>query len=211
MWSKLGNLERDALLENLSDDDEGDDDETQQIMETQEGGDLVLGQTPWSVSLHNLYPSLTHFNKIWQAFLTNVHPITMICHGPTVHQTLVDAVQSPGHVSKDAEALLFSVMACAVLSMEEDECLKKFGEVRISLLSRARYGGRQALINAKFLLSSNFTVLQALYLYLVSAMFHDLRIYAELVKACDKGPTRPASSLESDRNPCPQWSKTWAT
>lgn len=210
MWSKLGNLERDALLENLSDDDEGDD-EPHQSLDIQEGGDLVFGQPPRSASLHDLYPSANHFNKIWPVFLSNVHPVTMICHGPTVHQALVEAVNGTKAVSKDVEALLFSIMACTVLSMAEDECLKKFGEEKASMLSRARYGGRQALINAKFLLSSDFTVLQALYLYLVSAMFYGHGPTLNLIQACDKIAIGPSSPLESDRYPYPQWSKTWAT
>lgn len=58
-------------------------------------------------------------------------------------------------------------MACAVLTLSEEECQKMFNEKQSVLLARYKLGARRSLKNARFLLSSNFVVLQAFVLYLV--------------------------------------------
>jgi hypothetical protein len=92
----------------------------------------------------------------------------MILHAPSASILLAEAAKGPGCASKGSEVLLFAVMACALISITDDECRKKLGEERSTLLSRHRLGCEKALVNAKFLTSPNFAVLQAYAIYLVS-------------------------------------------
>jgi hypothetical protein len=92
----------------------------------------------------------------------------MILHTPSTNLVLAEAVKGCGHASKEVEVLLFAVMACALMSITDTECMRKLGERRSMLLSRYSLGCELALINAKFLVSSSLGVLKAYTIYLVS-------------------------------------------
>lgn len=123
-----------------------------------------------SVSTEELYPPQQHFLQLWQAYLSHIHPVTMILHGPSDGETLARAVKDRGHASRDVDALLFATMACALISVADADCVRLLGEKRSALFSRYRLGCEVALANANFLVSSSLRVLQAYTIYLVS--FH---------------------------------------
>ncbi|KAI0152973.1 hypothetical protein GGR57DRAFT_503106 [Xylariaceae sp. FL1272] len=130
--------------------------------------DLVLRNNVGKAKEGDLHPSPTLFSQLWQLYLQNVHPITMIIHGPTASQILTQAVQDRSPISQETKALLFAIMACAVMSLSDADCMRKFGERRTSLLLRYRSACETALTNARFLMSSDFTLLQAYTIYLLT-------------------------------------------
>ncbi|KAL4738196.1 hypothetical protein BDV11DRAFT_216150 [Aspergillus similis] len=114
------------------------------------------------------YPTQERFRQLWQIYLANIHPITMILHAPSASETLANTVNNSGNSSKDTEALLFATMVCALNSITDAECERLLGEKKSVLLSIYCRGCEIALTKANLLVSSNFGVLQAFTLYLVA-------------------------------------------
>lgn len=129
--------------------------------------DLVFG-SPSTESLIGLHPSPVQIFRLWQIYLDNVNPITKIFHASSIQQQLLDAAADLESVPKNMEALMFGIYAMAITSLTEEECQKTFGQSRKDLIGSYQSGGRQALINAGYLKSSDLMLLQAFTLYLVS-------------------------------------------
>lgn len=81
---------------------------------------------------------------------------------------IIDASENLEQVPKSTEALMFSIYLLAVVSLTTEECEAMFSETRDSLISKYAGATQQALVNAKFLKSSNLVTLQAFSIYLVS-------------------------------------------
>ncbi|EFR02789.1 fungal specific transcription factor domain-containing protein [Nannizzia gypsea CBS 118893] len=156
------NLDTGTILRELS----GDEDEDTEY--TASANALALGRLPRTARIKDLYPEWLHFSSLWCTYLHNIQPVTMILHAPTVSIVLAEAVKGHTKVSKDTEALLFAVMACALMSLTDAECLRKFGEEKSKLLSGYLLGCEMALINANFLTSFNLVVLQSYMIYVLA-------------------------------------------
>ncbi|KAJ5377662.1 uncharacterized protein N7496_005071 [Penicillium cataractarum] len=118
--------------------------------------------------LAELHPNPLHIFKLWQTFLERVNPLTKIVHAPTVQQQILEAMSDLKQVSKDFEALMFSIYCISLISLQAGDVEKAFGESKKKLLSRCRRGAQQAFRNASFLRTSSTVVLQAFILYLLS-------------------------------------------
>lgn len=105
---------------------------------------------------------------LWQTFVDNVNPLSKVLHAPTVQVLILDATQNLETVPDDTIALMFAIYTAAVASMSDEDCNKKIGEARSSLLTKYSFATQQALAKARFLKSSTLHVLQAYVLYLVS-------------------------------------------
>lgn len=117
--------------------------------------------------LADLHPNPLHIFKLWQTFLERVNPLTKIVHAPTVQQQILEAMSDLKQVSKDFEALMFSIYCISLISLQAGDVEKAFGESKKKFLSRCRRGAQQAFRNASFLRTSSTVVLQAFILYLV--------------------------------------------
>jgi hypothetical protein len=84
------------------------------------------------------------------------------------HRSYLD--YEPG--DRAVDALMFAIYYSAASSLTEEECKQQFGLERSPLLSRFRSDTEKALTRADFLISEDFTTLQALVLYLVSVRFN---------------------------------------
>jgi hypothetical protein len=115
------------------------------------------------------YPSAVHSFQLWQVFISNVHPLTKILHGPTVQKDILETFSEPTSTPSPTEALLFSIYLVAVVSLTDTECRNRFGEPRKDLLARYCDATEVALSKADFLRSTDLRVLQAFTLYLVRA------------------------------------------
>ncbi|PYH94188.1 hypothetical protein BO71DRAFT_430227 [Aspergillus ellipticus CBS 707.79] len=130
---------------------------------------LALGVlSPETPSVEELYPPQQHFQHLWQTYLSNIHPVTMILHGPSAGEVLTAAMKGHGRPPKDVEALLFAAMACALVFVTDAECTPLLGCKKSILFARYRLGCEVALTNASFLISSKVRVLQAYTIYLVA-------------------------------------------
>ncbi|KAI1260332.1 hypothetical protein F5Y18DRAFT_420135 [Xylariaceae sp. FL1019] len=144
------------------------EDPTSEVFECPtKASDLVLRNNVGKAKDEDIRPSPAVFSQLWQSYLQNVHPLTMIVHGSSTGQLLAQAVRDRSQTVQETEALLFAVMACAVMSLNDTDCMRRFGERRASLLSKYRSACETALANARFLMSCNFTLLQAYTIYLI--------------------------------------------
>lgn len=100
-------------------------------------------------------------------FLDNVHPLTKIIHAPRVHQILGPDSLNTGDQTA-AEALRYSIYACAVSSLNAEECHRHFGASQAALLESWQSAARDALFEASFLRVPDVDLLRALVLLLVS-------------------------------------------
>lgn len=148
-----------VIPESSEDEDHSDDDDHI---------GFVIGATPSSVGVSDLHPLPEQVFTIWQIFLDNVNPLSKIVHVPSLQPKIIEASSHLDKLPKGFEALLFAIYSTAILSLEPDECLAMLGESRSVLLSRYRSGTKKALARAKFLGTSDITVLVAFTLHLLS-------------------------------------------
>nr|XP_036582526.1 fungal specific transcription factor domain-containing protein [Colletotrichum truncatum]KAF6791230.1 fungal specific transcription factor domain-containing protein [Colletotrichum truncatum] len=131
------------------------------------GINLIFGQQQ-----HNfpdmLQPSAIQSFRLWQVFLSNVHPLTKIVHGPSIQEEILRVLQDPSKIEKSMECLLFSIYLIAVVSLTEQECRDVLDESREKHLARYRYATEAALSRVDFLRSTDLRVLQAFTLYLLA-------------------------------------------
>ncbi|KAI0193243.1 fungal-specific transcription factor domain-containing protein [Xylaria flabelliformis] len=165
-WTKIGEHFNTGNLTPRSLNDRNEDNTPRPLEHSTKASRLILGAMAGPARIEALYPPQLHFSKLWQVYLHNVQPLTMILHAPSASLLLAEAVKGHGHVPAETEALLFAVMACAVMSLSEADCMRSLGARKTSLFSRYRLGCELALTNARFLMSSDFSVLQAYTIYL---------------------------------------------
>ncbi|KAJ6087236.1 hypothetical protein N7467_006150 [Penicillium canescens] len=163
LWTSVSNELPDAadVLGDVSDSAADDFD--------QDADDEVglLSTSATRESLTGLHPNPLHIFKLWQAFLENVNPLTKIIHAPTVQQQILEAMSDLPKISRELEALMFSIYCIALVSLQAADVEKSFGESKMALLSKCRRGAQLAFKNASLLRTSSSMVLQAFMLYLL--------------------------------------------
>ncbi|KAL1866129.1 hypothetical protein VTK73DRAFT_4874 [Phialemonium thermophilum] len=120
----------------------------------------------WS-EFHRQHPEPRHIYRFWQIFVEKVNPLIKVVHVPTLQQRILDASWEPSSIPTSLSVLLFTIYSLAVTAISEDECRSSFGESRSALLGRYRALAFQGLVTANFLITKDFEVLQALFLFLV--------------------------------------------
>ncbi|RFU24475.1 hypothetical protein B7463_g11863, partial [Scytalidium lignicola] len=101
--------------------------------------------------------------------LIDLHP-SPILHAPTAQKIILDTVADLEAIPQNIQALMFGIYSAAMLSMTKEDCEKMFNESKEVVLGRFQLGACQALRNVGFLRSSDFVVLQAFALYLLSSL-----------------------------------------
>jgi hypothetical protein len=129
---------------------------------------LMFGSPTSSTGLRPLHPLPVVAFKLWQTYLDNINPLIKLFHAPMVQQLISEAYSNLNDVSRNVEALLFSIYCIAVESLSDGECISITGESKEVTRQRFRTGAQHALINASFLKTSDLIVLQALALFIVS-------------------------------------------
>ncbi|MCJ1439169.1 hypothetical protein MMC27_008560 [Xylographa pallens] len=128
---------------------------------------FVLSSQPKSIT-RTRHPPPERILQLWQIFIENVDPLTKIVHVPTLRPAIQKAASNIATIPRSFEALMFSIYAAAVMTLNEDECNQRLGEPRKTLLSRYIAATKAALSRAKFMGTISLIVLQALVLYIVS-------------------------------------------
>ena len=128
----------------------------------------MLSPNSPSCSLLELHPTYENAMKFWKIYVENVDPIIKAVHVPTAVLVLQRVAAQPSTATKANEALVFAVYHFALISITDAECLEKFGEQRLKLLTRYHDALRQALVNVSFLRTTDLTVFQAFLLFLLS-------------------------------------------
>ncbi|KAL6715349.1 hypothetical protein ACLMJK_007615 [Lecanora helva] len=164
LWTKMVDdmSEPDEALGHTSDEADNENDAAQDTT------DFLLGNVSMPTNLYNLHPSGSRMLELWQMFRENVDPLTKIVHAPSLQSAIQKAITDFGSITKGFEALLFAIYSVAVVSLKSNDCERRFGESRKSLLLRYRQATKAALSRAKFIGSANLTVLQAFFFHIIS-------------------------------------------
>lgn len=80
-----------------------------------------MGYSSTDVDLEPLHPPLEQISLYWQTFLLNVHPMTVLIHGPTVGKTIQEVQRDVSNLSPSTEALMFSIYFATITSMSAEE------------------------------------------------------------------------------------------
>lgn len=118
-------------------------------------------------SVTDLHPPAIQIFQLWQVYINNVNPLLKISHIPTLQGQIIEAGANPTKIPEGLEALMFGIYFTAVLSLPEEEVQNRFDEDKNVLMARFHAATQQALINAKFMSSTDIMVLQGYLLYLV--------------------------------------------
>lgn len=121
-----------------------------------------------AVDLSTLHPEPIQMFRLWQVYLDNVDPLLKVTHIPTLQGRIVDAASRLKSIDRNLEALMFSIYAMAILSLDKDECESMFGLTKKDLTTKYQFACQQALSNASFLRCNDRDCLTAIFLYLVS-------------------------------------------
>ncbi|KAK2042039.1 hypothetical protein LZ31DRAFT_501453 [Colletotrichum somersetense] len=116
--------------------------------------------------ISQIHPEPRQIYRLWYTFVESVNPLLKIIHVPTLQQRVLDASWNPSGASKPLAAMLFAIYALAIASISVEECLSAFGETKVALSTRYRHAAFRALVEADFLATRDFEVLQALVLFL---------------------------------------------
>ncbi|KAL3476352.1 fungal-specific transcription factor domain-containing protein [Aspergillus californicus] len=150
-------------IQHMSDDEE--EDEASQVSLSDPLTGALLGMQQ---NLLRYHPSHAHAMVLWKTHITNVEPICKVLHIQSISNMVESVSQCPEKASKTEEALLFAIYHVAVFSMAEDDCTNQFKKERSTLMQHYHFAARQALVNASFLKTTQLSILQALFLFLLS-------------------------------------------
>lgn len=118
--------------------------------------------------LLDFHPSFEHAMALWTAHMQNVEPLCKVLHIPTTARMVQEVARQPSTASKAQECQLFAIYHFAVFSMDEEDCLRQFGQSRSILMPKYAHALRQALVNASWLKTTEMPVMQAYVLFLIS-------------------------------------------
>ncbi|KAF3016159.1 hypothetical protein E8E14_009176 [Neopestalotiopsis sp. 37M] len=182
IWRALSKKTLDPEKGSIYDDDDGDSesDDNRDVhaeviakawdrtFEGRGNDHLLFGSPESNVDLSTLHPQQAQIFRLWQVYLENVDPLLKVTHTPTLQARIIDAACDTSNISPPLEALIFSIYALSVMSLDDDKCLELFGIAKMDLLSTYRFGCRQALQNCNVLRSSDRDALTALLIYLLA-------------------------------------------
>lgn len=118
-------------------------------------------------NLSKLHPSPQLLSKLKEIYADRVDPMMKILHLPTFWASVANALRHPDNIPKSLESLIFAFYLVTISSLKEDECQNLFGLSLSTVMSRYRVATRQALINARFVSTSNLMTLQAFSIFTV--------------------------------------------
>lgn len=103
-------------------------------------------------------------------YFSNVDPMFKVLHRPSVSEFMLYEKPYLGHGLDNSavDALCFAVYYAAINTQDELSCKTNFGDTKINLLNRYRFGFEVHLARADFLNSMEIEVIQAFVIFLVS-------------------------------------------
>lgn len=127
----------------------------------------LFGDSKVNVPLSTLHPTHVQIFRLWQIYSDNINPLLKVTHAPTLQARILDAAVDVAGISRELEALMFSIYCAAIITLGEDDCRATLGESKTKLLRKFQDACHQALINCGFLRSRERDCLTAFFLYLV--------------------------------------------
>lgn len=127
----------------------------------------LFGDSKVHVPLSTLHPSHVQIFRLWQVYSDHVNPLLKVTHAPTLQARILDAAVDVSSISRELEALMFSIYCAAIITLNEEECRSILGGSKPQQLRKYQDACHQALINCGFLRSRERDCLTAFFLYLV--------------------------------------------
>ncbi|KAG8533755.1 uncharacterized protein KY384_001496 [Bacidia gigantensis] len=127
---------------------------------------FLFGYHSTAFSLRSCHPAPEHIPIYWTIFKNNVDPVLKLLHTPSTEAIVLKAAEHLDRISKGLEALMFSIYFASVTSLSAEDCLAVLGVDKHASLQRYRFAVEQAFARANFLNTQDFTVLQAMLLFL---------------------------------------------
>lgn len=165
----------DDEIHNISDEDEEDEmipSSISMLRIPTSDPDLLTGTLlggPGHQVLTQYHPTHANAMALLERYFNNVEPICKILHVPSTTQMVKLASQHPETASKTEQCLLFAIYHAAVFSMTEEECTNDLKQKRNAIMKQYHHAAKHALVNASFLKTTEFSVLQAFFLFLLSS------------------------------------------
>jgi hypothetical protein len=175
IWSKLqaeAEEDDDDLSSSVEDDEDHSSPMTVNSVTSHQGFVFGLNSSA-AVEMALLHPPAEHVPVYWKVFKENVDPVIKLGHIPTRELEILQNAAYLGSLSRPSECMMFSIYYAAITSTPPDECKYRFGESRVDLLARFRFGMEQALARADFLRTDSIFVLQSFLLFLVCLKRHE--------------------------------------
>ncbi|RJE27188.1 Transcription factor [Aspergillus sclerotialis] len=120
------------------------------------------------VDTYTLHPQPFQIFQLWQLYLDNVDPLLKITHTHSLQKRIIEAAPNVLTIKPELEALMFGIYCMAITSLTENDCRATFASSKVDLLAKFQLGCQQALLNSRFMRTTNHDCLAALYLYLFS-------------------------------------------
>ena len=127
----------------------------------------LFGNSKIDVPLSTLHPTHVQIFRLWQIYSDNINPLLKVTHAPTFQARILDAAMDIVGISREFEALMFSIYCAAIITLSDDSCRATLGDSKPKLLRKYQDACHQALINCEFLRSRERDCLTAFFLYLV--------------------------------------------
>ncbi|KAJ4986519.1 hypothetical protein SVAN01_07955 [Stagonosporopsis vannaccii] len=128
----------------------------------------LFGDSKLDSPLSALHPSHVQIFRLWQIYSDNINPLLKATHAPTLQARILDAAVDVTSISRELEALMFSIYCAAIITMNEEDCRSTLGGTKAKLLRKYQDACHQALVNCGFLRSRERDCLTAFFLYLIS-------------------------------------------
>jgi hypothetical protein len=136
---------------------------------SEDGHEFVFRDRPRSFPRRPLHPPPIVIHQLWDIFVQNVDPLSKVVHVPTLKPAFQKAASDSSRtIPRGFEALMFAIYGTAVMSLKDTECQARFAEGQKPLLLRYTRAAERALSRARFMGTTNLTVLQALVLHLLA-------------------------------------------
>ena len=168
--AEVGGLRK--LLEDTADDEDEHDRITSNLLRMPNSSGVLFNFPQTFIEPD--HPSRLHRSILTSFYFSNVHPLCMILHRPSISTYLESAMSSEDPAdnvweSEGLQAVAHAIYFAAVTSMSTDDCMKLLSAKKTDLAMRYKERTEAALSRADFLNSMEITTLQALTLYIVSA------------------------------------------
>lgn len=133
----------------------------------------IFAHSSKSVDMLALHPPAEHIPLYWEVFKERVDPLVKVLHIPTIEPTILESRHRLDQIHRGLEVLLFAVYYGAVTSLTNDQARQTFGEDKLELVMRYKFGCEQALARADFLQTDEMVVLQAFVTFLICLRRND--------------------------------------
>ncbi|KAL4774560.1 hypothetical protein BDW60DRAFT_160403 [Aspergillus nidulans var. acristatus] len=120
----------------------------------------------WAHATMSLHPSLALGRKYWQLFLEKVDPLIKVVHRPSVSRILRGGLNDPTSLGEGEGALLQVFYLACVSAMDVMDVQSSLQMSKSTALTTYRLAAEQALARSGFMTTSNWTIMQALVLFI---------------------------------------------